>query len=53
VRAAWGIYLGGLETSGLVVAVVGALIAVIATVLGRGQRRDWDPGQRQADWSRA
>jgi hypothetical protein len=50
-RAAWSIYLGGLETSGLVVAAVGALVAVSATVLGRGQGRS--RGQRQTDWGRA
>ncbi len=32
-RAAWSIYLGGLETSGLVLAGLGALVAVVAVLL--------------------
>jgi hypothetical protein len=44
VRAAWSIYLGGLETSGLVVGAIGALIAVGATAAGRGRRYP------EADW---
>ena len=38
-RAAWGVYLGGIETSGLVVAAVGAVVAVTAGLLRRGRSR--------------
>jgi hypothetical protein len=32
-RAAWSVYLGGLETSGLVLAAIGALVAIAAVLL--------------------
>jgi hypothetical protein len=38
-RAAWSVYLGGLETSGLVLAAVGIAVALTAGVLGRGRSR--------------
>jgi len=37
--AAWGVYLGGLESSGLVVAGIGALVAAMAALTRRGRSR--------------
>ena len=38
-RAAWSVYLGGLETSGLVLAAIGAGVAITAGLLGRARSR--------------
>ncbi len=52
-HAAWGVYLGGLETSGLVVAVIGALVAIGAWVVRRTPQYEAATSPRAREPSRA